>query len=49
MDKRQEDVMSIVVVGSVGLDSIETPSGRADEVLGARQPISRLRRVILRQ
>ena len=26
--------MSIVVVGSVGLDSIETPSGRADEVLG---------------
>ena len=26
--------MSIVVVGSVALDSIETPSGRADEVLG---------------
>ena len=26
--------MSIVVVGSVGLDSIETPSGRVDEVLG---------------
>ncbi len=26
--------MSVVVVGSVGLDSIETPSGRADEVLG---------------
>ena len=26
--------MSIVVVGSVALDSIETPAGRADEVLG---------------
>ena len=26
--------MSIVVVGSVALDSIETPSGKADEVLG---------------
>ena len=26
--------MSIVVVGSVALDSLETPSGRADEVLG---------------
>ncbi|MCU1312438.1 MAG: Ribokinase, partial [Acidobacteriaceae bacterium] len=26
--------MSIVVVGSVAFDSIETPSGRADHVLG---------------
>ena len=34
MDKHEGDGMSIVVVGSVALDSIETPSGRADEVLG---------------
>ena len=34
MDKHKEAGMSIVVVGSVALDSIETPSGRADEVLG---------------
>ena len=34
MDKHEGDGMSIVVVGSIALDSIETPSGRADEVLG---------------
>ena len=26
--------MSILVVGSVGLDTIETPSGKVDEILG---------------
>lgn len=31
---RQEDLMGILVVGSVAFDSVETPFGRAEDVLG---------------
>jgi len=31
--------MSLVVVGTVAFDSIETPFGKADKILGGQQPI----------
>ncbi len=40
--------MSVLVVGSVALDSVETPFGKADDVLGQEAPLQTARLALAR-